>query len=69
MKIDKPASYVPGEVALTVKDVMQRTKLCRQSVYNEINSGRLKTFRVGNRRLVSPSALSEWVKSLERAAA
>ncbi|MFB1490775.1 MULTISPECIES: helix-turn-helix domain-containing protein [unclassified Thiocapsa] len=69
MKIDKPASYVPGEVALTVKDVMQRTKLCRQSVYNEINSGRLKTFRVGNRRLVSPAALSEWVKSLERAAA
>lgn len=69
MTTEKTPAYVPGEVALTVKDVMQRTKLCRQSVYNEINSGRLKTFRVGNRRLVSPAALSEWVKSLERAAA
>jgi excisionase family DNA binding protein len=59
----------PTAIALSIPDVMSRTGLCRQTLYNEINAGRLETFRVGRRRLVSPAALAEWVKTLERTAA
>ena len=53
------------KVSLSVPEVMDRTGLSRQAVYNEINSGRLKSFKVGRRRLVSPAALNAWVLSLE----
>ena len=53
---------------LSVPEVMESTGLSRQTVYNEINAGRLRTFKVGRRRLVSPAALADWVAALERQA-
>jgi excisionase family DNA binding protein len=57
------------KVGLSVPEVMEATGLSRQSIYNEINDGRLRTFKVGRRRLVSPAALEDWVAALEREAA
>lgn len=49
-----------------VDDFAYRNDLCRQSVYNEINSGRLESFKVGRRRLISRAAETKWRKSLEQ---
>lgn len=37
----------------------------RSMLYKEIAAGRLKTFTVGTRRLISRSALEAWVKERE----
>lgn len=67
---DKPA--MPARVlevsGLSISEVAESAGLSRQTVYNEINAGRLKTFKVGRRRLVSPAALREWVGRLEQVA-
>jgi len=49
-------------LAYSVTDVMSRTGLCRATIYNLINSGRLKSVKVGTRRLVPVSALHELLK-------
>jgi excisionase family DNA binding protein len=36
------------------------------SVYQQINKNALKTVKIGRRRLVSASALSDFIKSLEQ---
>jgi excisionase family DNA binding protein len=56
-------------VGLSVPDVMAAVGLSRSVVYREINSGRLKSFKVGKRRLISPQALNDWVAKLEKTAA
>lgn len=53
-------------IAYSIDDVIHLVGLSRQTVYNEINRGRLKTFTVGKRRLVSPDALSGWIARLEQ---
>lgn len=58
-----------GRIALSVPEVMASTRLSRQTVYHELNSGRLRSFKVGKRRLVTPAALADWVARLEREAA
>lgn len=54
---------------LSVPEVMQSTGLSRQKVYDEINSGSLRSFKVGRRRLISPAAIDAWVRKLEKGAA
>ncbi|MCF7984313.1 MAG: helix-turn-helix domain-containing protein [Thiohalocapsa sp.] len=56
-------------VGLSIPDVVQATGLGRSTVYQEIAAGRLKTFKVGRRRLVAPAALTEWAKARESEAA
>jgi excisionase family DNA binding protein len=53
---------------LSVPEIMFSTGLARATVYAEINSGRLKSFKVGRRRLISPQSLEAWVRNAERAA-
>lgn len=57
------------KASYSVDDVIGSTGLSRQTIYNEINSGRLKSFKVGRRRLISPAALDAWVKQLEKESA
>lgn len=66
MKRD-PRNLPPS--GLSVPEVMASTGLSRATIYGEINAGRLRSFKVGARRLVSPAALSDWVKHLEKGAA
>lgn len=37
----------------------------RQTIYEEINSGRLKTYKVGTRRFVSVGAIDTYIKDRE----
>ncbi len=56
----------PGTVlTYSINDAIDALNLSRQSVYNEINANRLKTYRVGRRRFISAEALSEWVRGRE----
>ena len=43
--------------------------ISRCKVYSEINAGRLKTMKVGSRRLITREAGAEWRRQLEDATA
>ena len=50
-----------------VESVMQRLSLGRSSVYELLSSGELRSIKVGRRRLVSESALAEYINSIDHA--
>ncbi len=54
-----------AKLTYSINETIEALGLSRQTVYNEINAGRLRSFRVGKRRLVSNDALQEWVKARE----
>jgi excisionase family DNA binding protein len=54
------------KVTLSIEEVMSLTGLSRQTVYDEINGGRLASFKLGRRRLISRTALESWVSAMER---
>lgn len=49
----------------TVETVMDRLSLGRTKVYQLIESGAIRSVKVGRRRLVSESAIAEYIKRLE----
>jgi excisionase family DNA binding protein len=51
----------------SIKDVVAKTRLSRSKVYEEMDSGRLKSVKVGRRRLVTESQLIEYIDNLLRA--
>jgi excisionase family DNA binding protein len=51
--------------AYSIPDVMEALNISRQTVYDEINAGRLRSFKIASRRLVSAHALSEYVHDRE----
>lgn len=51
--------------AFDVADLCARHNLSRQTIYREIAAGRLRTFKVGRRRKVTPAAEREWIALLE----
>ena len=53
----------------SVNEVAERNSLCRQSIYNEINAGRLRSFKVGKSRRISDEAEREWIRQREAEAA
>jgi excisionase family DNA binding protein len=57
------------QVLYSVPDITAKTRVGRTLVYREIASGRLRSVKVGARRLVSAAALDEWVQLLEAEAA
>ena len=57
------------KVGYSINEVCKMTGLCRQSVYNQINSGHLRSYKVGKRRLISPGALDDWVSAKEASTA
>ncbi len=59
----------PPVVALGIKQVSEATDLTPPTIYAEINAGRLRSFFVGRRRLVSLEALREWQHDREAEAA
>jgi excisionase family DNA binding protein len=52
----------------SIKDVVTRTRLSRSKIYEELANGRLKSVKVGRRRLISESALADYVECLVEAA-
>ena len=53
-------------VGLTVDEMVRATGLGRTSLYQEIAAGRLRTFKVGRRRLATPAALEQWAADQEK---
>ena len=51
----------PDQVAYGIEDASRLLGLGRTTVFAEISAGRLKSFRVGKRRLVPATALTEYV--------
>jgi excisionase family DNA binding protein len=56
----------PADYLLTVQEAAERLRVSRWSVYNLIRANQLHTIKLGRRRLVSPAALAECIKTLER---
>jgi excisionase family DNA binding protein len=48
----------------SIKDVVAKTRLSRSKIYEEMDSGRLKSVKVGRRRLIPESALIDYIESL-----
>jgi len=49
----------------SIIQLMEVLHVSRQTIYDEINSGRLKTFKIGRRRFVSDDALRKYIKDRE----
>lgn len=49
----------------TIKETSDILRQSHQTTYNEINAGRLETFKVGRRRYVSQEALLKYIKARE----
>lgn len=54
---------------LTVPEAAQRLRISKWMLYNLIRSRRLRTVRIGNRRLVRVSAIATYLAELEEEAA
>ncbi len=54
-----------SSLSFSIKDFSTASGVCIQTVYNEINSGRLKTFKVGRRRFISKQSAAQWLKDRE----
>jgi excisionase family DNA binding protein len=60
---------VPADHLLTIQEAADWLRVSRWSVYNLIHTNRLRTIKIGRRRLVSRDALSECVEQLAKDAA
>lgn len=56
---------MPDPVLLSVAEVAELTRLGRSRLYDEIRSGRLRSVKVGRRRLISVGAVDQWLAALE----
>jgi len=54
-----------AEQYYTVREVAERFKVSRQSVYDWISEGRLRAVKIGNRTRIPESALEEFVQQIE----
>jgi excisionase family DNA binding protein len=50
---------------LTVEQVQERLPLHRSTIYELLESGKLRSVRIGRRRLISASALQEYIAGLQ----
>ena len=51
--------------ANSIRDTSKILKVSIQTIYNEISSGRLKTYKIGRRRFVSADAIHKYIKDRE----
>ena len=51
--------------ALSVEEAIEVSGIKRDLIYDEINSGNLKTLKIGRRRLIRTEALKQWLADHE----
>jgi excisionase family DNA binding protein len=56
----------PGKVLYKVAEAMAVLSMSRSVIYEEIRSGRLRSVKRGRSRLISASAISDYVMLLEQ---
>ncbi len=54
-------------VTYNVNEAAQALRLSRDMIYQLIRSGRLRTVKVGRRRLVPVTALDDWIRAQDAA--
>ena len=64
----RPVEDVQPE-ALSVEAAARAAGCGKNSIYNAINAGELKSARIGRRRVIRIDALRDWLRRLEQAAA
>ncbi|NYE50200.1 excisionase family DNA binding protein [Spinactinospora alkalitolerans] len=57
-----------SDLVLTVDEAAARLRVSRWTLYNLIRSGRLRTVKIGRRRLVPVASLSECLDALAEVA-
>ena len=58
----------PGRMLYRVTEAMTVLSMSRSAIYEEIRSGRLRSVKRGRSRLISASAIADYVALLEREA-
>ena len=59
-----------SKLAYSIPEFLRESGIgSRSTVYKEIAEGRLKTVKVGSRRLIPYQAAQDWLKSLQQEAA
>ena len=53
------------EKANSIEDIQKRIPICRKTLYEEINSGRLKTFKIRRRRFATDKAIDDYIAMCE----
>jgi excisionase family DNA binding protein len=63
-----PSGQSPGKVLYRVTEAMAVLSMSRSVIYEEIRSGRLRSVKRGRSRLISASAIADYVALLEQEA-
>ncbi len=53
------------KLVYSIPEAIETSGIQRDLIYSEINSGRLKSIKIGRRRLVRAEALEQWLKDHE----
>jgi len=53
---------------IPIPEIIQRLSSSRQTIYNEIETGRLKTVKIGRRRYSTKKFINEYIELLENEA-
>lgn len=66
--MDEPTGRTPAlpVIAMSMADAARSLGVSKPTVYALEREGRLRTFAIGRRRLVSPEALRDCVRALEK---
>jgi len=54
------------ELTYSIDEACKALKVSKPTLYEEINAGRLRSYLVGRRRLISAKAAREWIAARER---
>ena len=65
IKAEHPAAPPTHPLANDVDTSAELAGVSRATLYKEIKVGRIRTFKVGARRLISVDALRDWIRDRE----
>lgn len=54
-------------ISFTVAQIAKRHNFSRQTIYVELNAGRLRSYKVGKSRRITEQAEAEWIAEQEAA--
>lgn len=67
MTVKTMAHIDPNQITVSVDEAVRRLGLSRMTIYRLIRSDKLRTLKVGRRRLIRVTELDRFVAAMERA--
>lgn len=67
MTVKSMAHIDPNQITVSVDEAVRRLGLSRMTIYRLIRSDKLRTLKVGRRRLIRVTELDRFVAAMERA--